>query len=219
MDKYLELKTQFEAHKNDENALKMAAYMRNLFSFYGLPTPVRKSIYKELLKSEKSRKEIDWDFLDKCYADEHREFHYFVVDYLGAMQKLLKFADVPHIEKYIRTNQWWDTIDGLDKIVGNIALKDERINNLMLEWSNDEDIWVRRISIDHQQCRKEQTNTDLLERILVNNFGGSEFFINKAIGWSLREYSKINPDWVRDFIELYKDKMDKLSIREASKYL
>jgi len=59
----------------------------------------------------------------------------------------------------------------------------------------------------------------LLEKILVNNFGSSEFFINKAIGWSLRDYSRINPDWVREFVEEHKDRMDKLSIREASKYL
>ena len=57
------------------------------------------------------------------------------------------------------------------------------------------------------------------EKILVNNFGSSEFFINKAIGWSLRDYSKTNQDWVRNFVETHKDKMDKLSIREASKYL
>ena len=112
-----------------------------------------------------------------------------------------------------------DTIDGLDRIVGNIAFFDERINNLMLEWSTDDDFWVRRIAIDHQLCRKDKTNTQLLEKILVNNFGSSEFFINKAIGWSLRDYSKTNPDWVRNFVETYKDKMDKLSIREASKYL
>ena len=56
-------------------------------------------------------------------------------------------------------------------------------------------------------------------KILVNNFGSSEFFINKAIGWSLRDYSKTNQDWVRNFVETHKDKMDKLSIREASKYL
>lgn len=62
----------------------------------------------------------------------------------------------------------------------------------MLEWSTDEDFWVRRIAIDHQLCRKERTNTELLEKILVNNFGSSEFFINKAIGWSLRDYSKTN---------------------------
>ena len=86
----------------------------------------------------------------------------------------------------------------------------------MLEWSTDDDFWVRRIAIDHQLCRKDKTNTQLLEKILVNNFGRS---INKAVGWSLRDYSKTNPDWVRNFVETYKDKMDKLSIREASKYL
>lgn len=66
---------------------------------------------------------------------------------------------------------------------------------------------------------KSEQITELLEKILVNNFGSSEFFINKAIGWSLRDYSKTNQDWVRNFVETHKDKMDKLSIREASKYL
>lgn len=59
----------------------------------------------------------------------------------------------------------------------------------------------------------------MLEKILLNNFGSSAFFINKAIGWSLRDYSKTNPDWVRNFVETHKDKMNKLSIREASKYI
>ena len=82
MDKYLELKEKFEANRDDENAVKMAAYMRNLFPFYGISTPKRKAIYKDFLKSEKRKKIIDWDLLDRCYADEHREFHYFVMDYL-----------------------------------------------------------------------------------------------------------------------------------------
>lgn len=184
-----------------------------------MPTPKRKTLYKELLKSEKKNKIIDWAFLDKCYKDEHREFQYLVMDYLSAMQKFLTFDDVPKIEKYIRTKQWWDTIDGFDRIVGNIAFVDDRINNLMLKWSTDEDFWVRRIAIDHQLCRKEKTNIELLEEILVNNFGSKEFFINKAIGWSLRDYSKTNPDWVRAFIEKYKNQMDKLSVKEAGKYL
>jgi 3-methyladenine DNA glycosylase AlkD len=89
----------------------------------------------------------------------------------------------------------------------------------MLAWSTDEDFWLRRITIDHQLCRKDKTNTELLERILINNFGSSEFFINKAIGWGLRDYSKTNPQWVKTFIEKYKDKMNKLSIKEASKYI
>jgi 3-methyladenine DNA glycosylase AlkD len=197
----------------------MAAYMRNLFLFYGLPTPKRRTLYKKFLKEEKSKKIIDWDLLDKCYEDEYREFQYFVIDYLAIMQKILTFEDIPRIKKYIKTKQWWDTIDSLNRIVGNIAFVDERINDLMIEWSIDEDFWVRRIAIDHQLCRKDKTNTQLLEKILVNNLESSEFFINKAIGWSLRDYSKTNPEWVRNFIETYKDKMDKLSIKEASKYL
>lgn len=219
MDMYLEIKVLFEENRNEENAVKMAAYMRNLFPFYGLPTPKRKIVYKDFLKNERKGKIVDWDFLDKCYENEYREFQYLVMDYLVAMQKFLTYDDVPHIKKYIKSKQWWDTIDGFDRIVGNIAFVDDRINDLMLEWSMDEDFWIRRIAIDHQLCRKDKTNVQLLEKILVNNFGSSEFFINKAIGWSLRDYSKTNPEWVRDFVELHKDKMAKLSVKEASKYL
>ena len=68
-------------------------------------------------------------------------------------------------------------------------------------------------------CRKEKTNTELLEKILINNFGSDEFFINKAIGWALRDYSKTNPEWVKAFIEKYKGQMHGLSIQEASKYI
>lgn len=219
MDKYIKLKKKFEKNRNNDNAINMSAYMRNLFLFYGLPTPKRRTLYKQFLKEEKSKKIIDWDLLDKCYEDEYREFQYFVIDYLAIMQKILKFEDIPRIKKYIKTKQWWDTIDSLNRIVGNIAFVDERINDLMIEWSINEDFWVRRIAIVHQLCRKDKTNTQLLEKILVNNLESPEFFINKAIGWSLRDYSKTNPEWVRNFIETYKDKMDKLSIREASKYL
>lgn len=76
----------------------------------------------------------------------------------------------------------------------------------MLEWSKDEDFWVIRIAIDHQLFRKEKTNTKLLEAILVNNFGSNEIFINKAIGWSLRDYSKANSELVKEFVEKCKEK-------------
>ena len=155
--------------------------------------------------------------LDKCYEDNHREFQYLVYDYLIAMNNFLNYDDIPKIKKYIKTKQWWDTIDFLDKVIGKIGLRDNRVDNLMLEWSKDEDLWVRRIAIDHQLCRKEKKNTELLERIIVNNFGSDEFFINKAIGWALRDYSKKNPEWVKDFVNKYNTKMHSLSIKEASK--
>lgn len=219
MSKYVEIKRVFEENRNDEKAVQMAAYMRDLFPFYGLQTPLRKALCKDLLKAEKKNAKIDWDFLDECYKDDHREFQYLVADYLSNMQKFLTYDDIAHIEKYLRTKQWWDSIDAFDIIVGKIAFVDDKVNDLMLQWSTDDDFWIRRIAIDHQLTRKEKTNIELLEQILINNFGSTEFFINKAIGWSLRDYSKTNPDWVRDFVDTHKDQMSKLSIKEASKYL
>lgn len=219
MDKYLEIKKIFEAREDKENAIAMSKYMRNLFDFYGLPTPKRKEVYNNFIKSEKKLKKIDWEFLDKCYEDNHREFQYLVYDYLIAMNNYLIYDDIPKIKRYIKTKQWWDTIDFLNKVIGDIGLKDNRVDDLMIEWSKDEDFWIRRIAIEYQLCRKEKTNTELLEKTIVNNFNSDEFFINKAIGWALRDYSKTNPKWVKDFIEKYKDKMNKLSIKEASKYI
>jgi 3-methyladenine DNA glycosylase AlkD len=89
----------------------------------------------------------------------------------------------------------------------------------MLEWSISDNIWLKRVAIDFQQEYKAETNTDLLEKIICNNLGSDEFFINKAIGWSLRDYSKVNPEWVKAFLIKHKGQLSTLSLKEASKYL
>lgn len=219
MSKYTKIQAIFEMHQDEMQAQKMAKYMRNQFTFYGIPTKQRTSLTKTFLKEEKQNGIVDWGFLDSCYMDEHREFQYLVCDYLASFKRFICYQDIFHIETYIQTKSWWDTVDAFDRIIGDVGLKDRRVDDLMLEWSLDEDIWLRRVAIDHQLLRKEKTNTELLEKIIVNQWGSQEFFINKAIGWILRDYSKTNPAWVRDFIVRYHAKMHALSIREASKYL
>ena len=111
MDKYEKIKKEFELNEDKEKALSMSKYMRNLFLFYGIQTPKRKAIYKDFLKKERQSNKIDWLLLDKCYADENREFQYFVCDYLLKMQEFLTYEDISKIKKYIKTKQWWNTID------------------------------------------------------------------------------------------------------------
>lgn len=219
MQKYLLIKARFIENQDFEYAEKMEKYMRNQFRFYGIPSPKRKAIYQDIIKTAKKSKVIDWELLDVCYKDEFREFQYFVTDYLAALLKYLSYDDIIRMKDYLKHKQWWDTIDCFDGIIGYIGLVDSRVDTLMLEWSKDEDIWLRRIAIDHQLDRKSKTNTKLLEEIIVNNFGSTEFFVNKAIGWSLREYSKTNREWVQDFINRYHSQLDNLSIKEGSKYL
>jgi 3-methyladenine DNA glycosylase AlkD len=208
----------FREQANPTQAAKMSAYMRWQFPFLGLPTPERKKLSREFIKAT-CKAPVDWDFMSKCWEQAEREFQYLAMDCLARQKASLTVADVPRIRELAVRKSWWDTIDGIDVIIGDIALRFPEVNATLLDWSVDDDFWLRRIAIDHQLGRKDKTDADLLERIIVNNIGQSEFFINKAIGWSLREYSKTNPDWVKGFIGRHRSELTTLSVREASKYL
>ena len=209
---------EFKKLKNDKKAIEMSAYMKNQFAFLGISASPRKEIENKIFKSV-SKGDLDFKFTDKCYKNKYREFQYAAIDYLNFKKEYLNISHIEILKNYILTKSWWDTIDHLDTIVGDIALRDERVNEILLNWSLDKNIWLRRIAIDHQLLRKEKTNAELLEQIIINNLNQKEFFINKAIGWSLRDYSKTNPKWVRNFIKRHKNSMNNLSIREASKYI
>lgn len=208
----------FHQAANPEKAIPMKAYMRNQFEFLGITAPERKILIRDFFKTI-DLTTIDWDFVQQCWEQPEREFQYLGIAYLIKLKKRLTIEDIPRLRQLILTKSWWDTIDSLDKLLGILALNNPIVEAILLEWSTDENIWVRRVAIDHQILRRAQTNTDLLEKILLNNLGQSEFFINKAIGWSLRDYSKTNPEWVSDFIARHQEKMAPLSIREGSKYL
>ncbi len=216
---YKILKKQMESHADPLQAKKMAAYMKNHFLFYGIPSPNRKALYKDFLKEEKTKKVVDWELLDQCFEDKHREFQYFACDYLVALAFYIPFEELDRIKAYIQKGNWWDTTDALDQVIGKIGLIDTRIKQAMILWSRSDELWIKRAAIDHQLLYKEKTDTQLLETILLNSLGSNEFFINKAIGWALRQYSKTNPRWVESFIKQHHAALSSLTIKEASKYL
>lgn len=213
-----ELKKELKAVAIPNDAMAMKAYMKNKFEFLGVKTPARRKLAKVFFKQH-TDSVIDWNFINEAWNNPYRELQYVALDYLEIRKKLLAPSDLPRLKKLAQTKSWWDTVDFLDRLVGSIIARFPETKATILSWSCDEDIWLRRLAIDHQLLKKEETDTELLEKILVNNLGQTEFFINKAIGWALRDYSKTNPDWVRDFIERHQAEMATLSIREGSKYI
>ena len=213
-----ELVKELKAAANPDDAVAMKAYMKNKFEFLGVKTPARRKLAKAFFKQQ-TDSVVDWNFINEAWKNPYRELQYTALDYLESRKKLLTPSDLPRLKKLAQTKSWWDTIDFLDRLVGSIIVRFPETKEIILAWSRDEDIWLRRLAIDHQLLLKEETDTELLEKILVNNLVKTEFFINKAIGWALRDYSKTNPDWVRDFIEQHQAEMAALSIREGSKYL
>lgn len=201
----------------EENIIPMEKYMKNKFKFLGIKSVERRKLSKDFLRKEKDI--INWEEVFYLWELEEREFQYIALDYLKARKKFLKIDDLENLLKLAKKKPWWDTIDLLAPLVGEAIFDFKDKNKLMLDLSKDENMWLRRIAILHQLKFKEDTDEKLLEEIIKNNFGSKEFFINKAIGWILREYSKTNNIWVRNFLDEYKDVLSSLSIREGSKIL
>ena len=208
-----------EENRNELLAVSMERYMQDKFSFLGVRGATRTEIYKKHFPEARKSKVIDWEFIETCWNKEEREFQYAVVYYLKTMQKFLKREDISRLKYLIVTKSWWDTVDLLAKVVGSLVIRIEGYDQLMLEWSIDSNIWLRRVAMLHQLSFKEKVDEGLLEKILLANLGDNEFFINKAVGWALRDYSKFNPEWVTKFVEKNRENMANLSLREASKYL
>ena len=215
----------YRAAAKPEIALGQKAYLRHQFEFIGLKTPERRALSRDFLKDKAKEKQIDWVLVDKFWAQPEREFQYLATDYLRQMRKCLSVADLPRIKALIVRKSWWDSVDSLDELVGALLLSAEKaqVAQVVSVWAEDENFWVRRVAIDCQLSLKSQVDSDLLALVIEKNLAGSkfenEFFINKAIGWALRDYSRTNSDWVRDFLVKNKHKMKNLSVREASKYL
>lgn len=209
---------QLEKMKDNEQGAKMSAYMKDRFPFLGVPKPSLKLHIKPYL--QKSRKlDVDWEFVRLCWEKPYREAQYIAVEYILLHEKQLLDTDIDRIQELITEKSWWETVDSLDSVAETIVLKYPYLKDRMRQWSISENMWLRRASIDFQQRYKEKTDVALLEEIIRNNLGSKEFFINKSIGWSLRDYSKVNPEWVRSFLERYQEDLSALSVKEASKYL
>ena len=202
-----------------ENQPAMTTYMKNQYPFLGIKTPERRQLSKNKLKELKQQPKTDWQFIKKCWKLKEREYQYIATDYLNLIKEKLKPEDIEKIKELITEKSWWDTVDALSGTINQLTTTYPELNPTIIKWSLEENIWLRRTAIIHQLLRKEKTNTSLLAEIIENNIGTKEFFINKAIGWALRDYSKTNPEWVRNYIQKHQKQLSPLSIKEGSKHL
>ena len=199
---------------------QMAAYMRDHFEFLGIKTPKRRQLCRTAFAKASATGEISWDFVFFCWQQPYREFQYIACDYLIKLKKYLTLTDLPKLKELVANKAWWDTVDTLAKLFTELYLRyPVKLTKVMLTWSMAEDIWLKRVALELQLLLKEKTDTRLLAQIIENNLGSDEFFINKAIGWALRDYSKTDPKWVKAYIITHQAKLNALSIREGSKYL
>lgn len=210
----------FEANRDQENAIPMQKYMKDLFPFLGIKTPERNLLMKQFYaESNILISAFQPEFVLALWSKEEREYQYAALNYIEKTLKKLGKSDLPLMEKLITTKSWWDTVDMLaQKPVGTIAAQyPEVIPETIEDWAFGDHLWLRRTALLFQLKYKQKTDEKLLYRYIIHNASDREFFIQKAIGWALREYSKTNPASVKRFI--LENPLSNLSIREGSKYI
>ena len=200
----------------------MQAYMKSAMPYLGVPLPVTRRIAKS---AAVRCPPIDvTDLLVSATTlwrgAKYREERYAAAELTGLRLATGRLEMLPLYREMIVTGAWWDHVDGISDRIGALLLAHRAvIEPVIRDWSTDPDIWLRRSSIISQLSLKQHTDVELLTDVIVPNLADREFFIRKAIGWALRQYARIDPEWVRAFVESHRAIMSPLSRREAMKHL
>lgn len=217
---YQVLQSEFEQNRDPVRAEGMSRYMRNLFQFYGIPSPIRVDITQKALIGFKWESIDDLNrFVELCFQGIEREWQYTAVFVLTKYKKIWDEKTVELIENCIVQKSWWDTVDLLaSQCVGYYFLKfPQQIQTKITTWRHSDNIWLNRTCLIFQLGYKQQTDHKLLASLIQQYAHSNEFFIQKAIGWSLRQLGKHRADIVFDIID--NTELKPLSKREALKHL
>ena len=214
------LKALFEQNANPAQAAPMKKYMRDQFEYLGIKSPQFKELMKEFITANglPPINELDM-ILRELWFLPQREFQYVGTSLLGRSEKQLPANFIKTIEYMIVTKSWWDTVDSIAG--GTLGVHFRRFPDVkekyLAKWRTSDNFWLRRATILFQLNYKKETDFALLCDIICENLDSKEFFINKAIGWSLRQYARVDPKAVQKFVK--STPLHPLSRREAMKHL
>ena len=211
------LRQAFEPQRDEARATGMANYMRNQFPFLGIQTvPRRRSAKAALAGLPKPTEAEIVEASTALYELSEREYQYSAVELVAANVRACSSAFIDHLEWLVTTKSWWDTVDALAaSVAGPLVKENPALTSTMDAWIESENVWLARTAILHQLRYKSFTDASRLFRYCEARAGDREFFIRKAIGWALREYSKTDPEAVRAFIRTHDAELSGLSKREG----
>ena len=200
-----------------ERATGMQAYLKSDMPALGVRVPEVRRIVREAAKAfpPPSLEDLRTDVLTLW-----REERYAAIELAGLRLAKTDLAMLSVYEEIIRTGAWWDLVDGVShRLCGLLQAHREALTATLLAWSTDPDLWIRRAAITSQLGAKSATDTVLLATVIVPNLADTEFFIRKAIGWALRDYSATDPEWFRNFVHEHSGALSGLSRKEALRNL
>ncbi len=212
------LEDAFRDLANIENAGWMRKYMRDQFPFLGIKKPEREEVFSALYRLHGN----PVDFVETSmylFSKPEREFQYIAMEYVRKSKSAWDERVPALVEEWIGEESWWDVVDVLGpQIMGPYFLKFPAQRAYWIQrWMASGNFWLQRVCLVFQLNYKGKTDRDLLANVIIPLAGSKEFFIQKAIGWALRQFARYDADWVRDFVAT--NTLAPLSKREAMKHI
>jgi 3-methyladenine DNA glycosylase AlkD len=203
-DYHLIILQTFSAQKNHDIALQQSRYMKNQFAYLGLKAPVWQSALRNIIAENGVMRGAELvEFINCCFADEHRELQYAAIEMAQRAVKKENQEFISAIEKMITQKSWWDSVDWIASGIAGAYFQrfQEQIIPVTTRWMNSDNMWLQRSAIIFQLKYKQKTDLYLLGNYILLVAESREFFLRKAAGWALRTASAYHPEFVIDFVE------------------
>jgi len=197
-------------------AAEQKAYLRGKFEFFGIKTLRRREIQKPfLIQQFLPQKKEAVQIVKVLWKKPQRDYQYIAQELMFRYFKQMEEKDIVIFEFMVANKSWWDTVDFIATKLMAAYFKTfpDKRKAFVDKCLNSNNIWLQRSALLFQLKYKEELDTHLLKLTVDQLLGSKEFFINKAIGWVLREYSRINPQWVIAYVD--QTALPNLSKREA----
>jgi 3-methyladenine DNA glycosylase AlkD len=207
-------------HQNPLQHKDMEAYMKNHFEFLGVKSPERKAAMRSFIQIHGLPKTSQLESnIKELWESEKREIHYCAQEIFFRSKGFKSKESIELIEYMLTNKSWWDTVDFVaSNLCGSYFQRfPDRISTRIMHWNKSENIWLIRASMLFQLKYRDGIDVQLLENLFASHLNSREFFIQKAIGWMLRETSKFNPGFVKEYVQ--KSHLKPVSLREATKYI
>jgi 3-methyladenine DNA glycosylase AlkD len=218
-----ELREALQRAGDPARAPAMQAYMKSAMPFHGVPTPLLRQICKATFADLQFATAPLWQaqVLDLWRDARFREERYAAL-YLAGDKRAKPFQTPTAMNLYdelIVTGAWWDYVDDIASHRIGPILRDypAPMRRKMLSWSKSNNLWKRRAAIICQLGFKAETDLPLLYACIEPSLGSKEFFLQKAIGWALRQYAWTDGAEIKKYVRRNRARLSPLSCREALK--
>ena len=204
-------------------AANQKSYLNSDLDFFGVSVPVVRAALNRAMAESPITERVE--LLRKslqCFERDHFEMQLFGVLLLDKYSKLLVPSDLNFIADLIRRCNTWALVDPLSKPASILVDRGlSEVGPILDSWSVDENFWLRRFSllVLMSGLRRDDSQWDRLVTYADAMIEEKEFFVRKAIGWVLRDLSRVRPDPVVTFVRRHIAVISGVTFREAVKYL